>query len=112
MSSAATSRAWSGAAGAADAGGRGAIGVFEHGRFLGTGDGGISVRCQHFEHVADFQSAASGQHHERDTQGIGRQGHPDIDLRISATMHHVDFAREEVGCGSRRFWKRRRSGAR
>src|SRR3954453_5417598 len=22
--------------------------------------------------------------------------HPDIDLRVSATMHHVDFAREEV----------------
>src|SRR5712671_6424845 len=29
---------------------------------------------------------------------LGRfaEAHPDIDLRISATMHHVDFAREEV----------------
>jgi LysR family transcriptional regulator, glycine cleavage system transcriptional activator len=29
---------------------------------------------------------------------LGRfaETHPDIDLRISATMHHVDFAREEV----------------
>src|SRR5215218_9504509 len=29
---------------------------------------------------------------------LGRFGeaHPDIDLRVSATMHHVDFAREEV----------------
>src|SRR6266850_7454028 len=24
------------------------------------------------------------------------EAHPDIDLRVSATMHHVDFAREEV----------------
>src|SRR5229473_346090 len=24
------------------------------------------------------------------------EAHPEIDLRISATMHHVDFAREEV----------------
>ena len=29
---------------------------------------------------------------------LGRfaEAHPDIDLRVSATMHHVDFAREEV----------------
>ena len=29
---------------------------------------------------------------------LGRfaEAHPDIDLRISATLHHVDFAREEV----------------
>lgn len=29
---------------------------------------------------------------------LGRfsEAHPDIDLRISATMHHVDFAREDV----------------
>jgi len=29
---------------------------------------------------------------------LGRLGatHPDVDLRISATMHHVDFAREDV----------------
>jgi LysR family glycine cleavage system transcriptional activator len=29
---------------------------------------------------------------------LGRfaEAHPDVDLRISATMHHVDFAREEV----------------
>src|SRR5476651_258259 len=29
---------------------------------------------------------------------LGRfaEAHPDIDLRISATMHHIDFAREEV----------------
>src|SRR5215813_6644701 len=29
---------------------------------------------------------------------IGRfaEAHPDIDLRVSATMHHVDFAREDV----------------
>ena len=29
---------------------------------------------------------------------LGRfaDAHPDIDLRVSATMHHVDFAREEV----------------
>ncbi len=29
---------------------------------------------------------------------LGRfaETHPDIDLRVSATMHHVDFAREEV----------------
>jgi LysR family transcriptional regulator, glycine cleavage system transcriptional activator len=24
------------------------------------------------------------------------EAHPDIDLRVSATLHHVDFAREEV----------------
>ena len=29
---------------------------------------------------------------------LGRfsEAHPDVDLRVSATMHHVDFAREEV----------------
>src|SRR3954453_3574076 len=29
---------------------------------------------------------------------LGRfaEAHPDIDLRVSATMHHVDFAREDV----------------
>src|SRR3954467_15998308 len=29
---------------------------------------------------------------------LGRfaEAHPDIDLRVSATLHHVDFAREEV----------------
>jgi LysR family glycine cleavage system transcriptional activator len=29
---------------------------------------------------------------------LGRfaEAHPDIDLRVSATMHHIDFAREEV----------------
>ena len=29
---------------------------------------------------------------------LGRfaEAHPGIDLRVSATMHHVDFAREEV----------------
>src|SRR5215217_5481774 len=29
---------------------------------------------------------------------LGRfaEAHPDIDLRVSATMHHVDFAREQV----------------
>ncbi len=31
-----------------------------------------SVRGHHLEHVADFKSPASCQHHERDTQGIGR----------------------------------------
>jgi LysR family glycine cleavage system transcriptional activator len=41
---------------------------------------------------------------------LGRfaEAHPDVDLRVSATMHHVDFAREEVdlavrhGDGNRR----------
>jgi LysR family glycine cleavage system transcriptional activator len=28
--------------------------------------------------------------------GIFAEAHPDIDLRVSATLHHVDFAREEV----------------
>src|SRR4051812_48893884 len=34
---------------------------------------------------------------------LGRfvEAHPDIDLRISAAMHHVDFAREDVALGVR-----------
>src|SRR5882762_7800430 len=28
--------------------------------------------------------------------GSFAESHPDIDLRVSATMHHVDFAREDV----------------
>src|SRR5215213_8743803 len=29
------------------------------------------------------------------------EAHPDIDLRVSATLHHVDFAREEVDLADR-----------
>src|SRR5262249_6728515 len=34
---------------------------------------------------------------------LGRfaEAHPDIDLRVSATLHHVDFAREDVDLAGR-----------
>ena len=29
-------------------------------------------------------------------QGLRRGAHPEIDLRVSASAHHVDFAREDI----------------
>jgi len=47
-----------------------------------------SFDCQHLTGFCCQMACASA-------RSVCR-GHPDIDLRVSATMHHVDFAREDV----------------